>query len=96
MSYLFMSYVADAMRWRGLRCMTKTFRSPGCVPLKYLVKKLGYENEKEAYNRLTAHGALLFQNDNGEYLLDTANSFKIYTKHFVFKVMDGDNVDESR
>ena len=96
MSYLFMSYVADAMRWRGLRCMTKTFRSPGCVPLQYLVKQLGYENEKEAYNQLTAHGALLFKNDNGEYLLDTAKSFKIYMKHFVFKVMDGDNVDESR
>ena len=27
MSYLFMSYVADAMRWRGLRCMTSDKKS---------------------------------------------------------------------
>ena len=101
MSYLFMDYVADYMRWKGLRSMTKTFRAPNELSLKYIVKQLGYKNEKIAYDALMTHGATVKKNEedpnaNSAYSLDTLNSSKIYTKQFVFKVMDGDNVDESR
>ena len=101
MSYLFMEYVADAMRWRGLRCMTKAFRHPNEIPLKYISQQLGYENEKVAFKALTAQGGVIHERKNetteeGKYSLDTANSVKIYSKQFVFKVMDGDNVDESK
>ena len=71
------------------------------LSLKYIVKQLGYKNEKIAYDALRAHGATLKKNKkesdaNSAYSLDTLKSSKIYTKQFVFKVMDGDNVDESR
>jgi SAC3 family protein LENG8/THP3 len=89
----FTNFLVDCMRWKGLRTLSKSFRHPSLVPIAFLVKVLGYKDEPECVQDLKSHRAVL-KKENGP-CFDAAASLPVYSKGFMFKVLDGDSVDDA-
>jgi hypothetical protein len=92
-SALLMNFLSDYMRWKGLRAISRSFRNPAELPIRFIVENLGYSGEKECVADLNKHGAVLAKK-HGQVFFDAQSSLQIYSRVFVFKVLDGDSLDE--